>query len=57
MKFTPNKGINPDGDIIPSEKRGTILPSTKEADELRRTLAQNSPRMMGKKLKVKETAE
>ena len=56
MKFTPNKGINPDGNIIPMDKRGTILASTKEADELRRTLAQTCPRIMGKKLK-KESAE
>lgn len=54
MKFTPNKGIHPNRDIVPTDKRGVILPTTKEADEARRALAQNSPRMMGKKKEKSE---
>jgi hypothetical protein len=49
MHFTPNNGVNPNGDIIPNEKRGVILPTTEQASERRRLLSQNSPRVMGKK--------
>lgn len=54
MKFVLNKGINTNGDIIPMEKRGVILASTKEASEARYQMSLKSPRMMGKKLKKEE---
>jgi hypothetical protein len=57
MKFTLNAGVHPEGDIVPLEKRGTILPSTKEATELRQKLMATCPRLAGKKLKKAKTEE
>ena len=39
---------------IPVEKRGVILPSTKEATEKRQALAMNAPSKMGRKVKEVE---
>jgi hypothetical protein len=49
MKFVLNRGVHPEGDIISSEKRGTIIPSTKEIQEARFETSLKSPRVMGKK--------
>lgn len=54
MKFTPNRGVHPAGDTVPTEKRGTILPSTKEASEARFAMSLKSPRVMGKKVPKQE---
>jgi hypothetical protein len=51
MKFTLTKGVWVEGDIVPMEKRGTILPSTKENQERRFEMSTKSPRAMGKNLK------
>ena len=42
---------------IPTEKRGVILPSTKEATEKRQALAMNAPNKMGRKIKEPEETE
>jgi hypothetical protein len=54
MNFKPNNGVRPEGETIPTGKRGVILPSTKEATALRQSLAAKSPRLAGKKIVVKE---
>lgn len=54
MNFKLNTGVNPDAEVIPVGKRGTILPSTKEATDKRQALAAMSPRLAGKKTAKKE---
>lgn len=54
MKFTITKGANPDAGVIPTDKRGVILSSTKEATEKRQTLASLAPCYQGRKTKTAE---
>lgn len=50
MKFTINKGVNPLGETIPVERRGTIIDNrTKEQKDASYDLTLKSPRVMGKK--------
>ena len=53
MKFTLNKGVHPEGDIIPMERRGKISDNRNQAEKNADfEMSLKSPRVKGKKLKV-----
>ena len=52
MKFVLNKGVNPDSETVPMERRGKIIDNRTQAQkDAAYELTLKSPRVMGKKNK------